>query len=42
MAFMISKIIYDKKKVVGAMWCFIAAFAPWIIPTVYEYNISLI
>jgi hypothetical protein len=38
LAFMISKIIYDKKKVIGAMWCFIAAFVPWAIPMIYESN----
>ena len=33
--------IYDDKKSVGAMWCFAAAIAPWIIPYFYELNLSL-
>jgi hypothetical protein len=30
-SFIISVIIYYKKKSIGAIWCFIAAFVPWII-----------
>jgi hypothetical protein len=30
LTFVISKIIYDKDQVTGAMWCFIAAFAPLV------------
>jgi hypothetical protein len=42
MSFFISGIIYGSKKSVGAMWCFIAAFSPWIIPHFYQINLSLI
>ena len=31
-SFAVSYIIYYKEKSVGAMWCFFAAFCPWIIP----------
>ena len=37
--FFISKLLYKNEKSVGAMWCFFAAFAPWIIPILYNYNI---
>jgi len=29
--FLISKKIYGNKRSTGAMWCFMAAFAPWIL-----------
>lgn len=35
-SFTISKIIYTDKKVVGSMWCFIAAFLPWVLPYAYQ------
>lgn len=35
-AFIVSAVIYYDYKSVGAMWCFMAAFAPWIIPTLYN------
>jgi hypothetical protein len=35
-SFTISKLIYEDKKVIGSMWCFIAAFLPWILPYVYQ------
>lgn len=35
-SYTISFIIYRDKKTVGSMWCFMASFAPWIIPTLYE------
>lgn len=31
-SYIISVILYYNEKSVGAMWCFFAAFAPWIIP----------
>jgi hypothetical protein len=31
-SFTISFIIYENKKSTGAMWCFLAAFGPWILP----------
>lgn len=36
LAFVISIILYYKTKTVGAMWCFIAAFVPWILPSLYK------
>lgn len=38
-AYIISHIVYGKKRVIGSMWCFIAAFAPWIIPEIYKIKI---
>lgn len=38
-AFVVSVVIYYDYKSVGAMWCFMAAFAPWILPTLYQINI---
>jgi hypothetical protein len=38
-AFVVSVAIYYDYKSVGAMWCFMAAFAPWVIPTLYRINI---
>lgn len=35
-AFVVSIVVYYDYKSVGAMWCFMAAFAPWIIPTLYK------
>jgi hypothetical protein len=35
-SFGISYIIYRRKRVVGSMWCFIAAFCPFLIPTIYK------
>jgi hypothetical protein len=31
-SYLISVLVYSNEKSVGAMWCFFAAFAPWIIP----------
>lgn len=33
--FIISYIIYGHKRSVGAMWCFMAAFAPWLLYFIY-------
>ena len=41
-SFLISGLIYKDYKSVGAMWCFAASFAPWIIPYLYQINLSLI
>lgn len=30
-SYFVSYLIYGNKKVTGAMWCFLAAFAPWIV-----------
>ena len=38
-SFIISFIIYGKFKSVGAMWCFMAAFVPIIIPYFYKIKI---
>jgi hypothetical protein len=38
-AFIVSIAIYYDYKSVGAMWCFIAAFVPWIIPTIYRIKL---
>jgi len=38
---LISIAIYSDKKVTGSMWCFLAAFLPWIIPVVYEIKLEL-
>lgn len=35
-SYAISYVVYDKYKSVGAMWCFLAAFCPWIIPIVKD------
>ena len=35
LSFVLSYIIYGSKHVVGGMWCFVAAFAPWMIPHLY-------
>jgi hypothetical protein len=32
LSFGLSFYIYSNKKAVGAMWCFMAAFVPWILP----------
>lgn len=32
-SYLISYIIYNKKKLTGSMWCLAAAFAPWILIT---------
>lgn len=34
--FIISKYIYGNKRSTGAMWCFIAAFAPWLLFFLYK------
>jgi hypothetical protein len=39
LSYIISKLIYGKNKSTGSMWCFIAAFAPYIIPFVYQIKI---
>jgi hypothetical protein len=36
-SFLISYYVYKDKKSVGAMWCFIAAFGPWILLLLYKY-----
>ena len=41
LSFFISAGIYKDSKSVGAMWCFISAYMPWIIPYFYEINLSL-
>lgn len=33
--FAISKYIYGTKRSTGSMWCFIAAFAPWLLYFIY-------
>lgn len=33
--FIISYIIYSSKRSVGSMWCFMAAFAPWLLYLIY-------
>jgi len=38
-SYIISIIIYKKNKSVGSMWCFIAAFIPYIIPIVYQIKL---
>jgi hypothetical protein len=38
-AFVISFVMYYDYKSTGAMWCFMAAFAPWIIPTLYRVKL---
>ena len=30
-SYLITYFIYKDKKVVGSMWCFLAAFSPWLI-----------
>ena len=37
-SYILSVLIYKDKKSVGAMWCFAAAFSPWIIPYLYQIN----
>lgn len=34
--FLISIYIYGNKRSTGAMWCFMAAFAPWILYFLYK------
>ena len=34
-AYIASYIIYKDKKSVGAMWCFGAAFVPWLLYAIY-------
>ena len=34
-SYCLSYLIYDDKHAVGAMWCFAAAFIPWILTTLY-------
>lgn len=36
-SFLLSWIIYGEKHSVGAMWCFAASFAPWILIVIYTY-----
>jgi len=36
-SFFISYWIYNDKHVLGSMWCFSAAFAPWILSLIYSY-----
>ena len=35
-SFIFSFLIYQNKNVVGAMWCFFAAFGPWILLFLYS------
>jgi len=35
-SFIISFMIYGNKNVVGAMWCFFAAFGPWVLLYLYS------
>lgn len=37
-SFFISLMVYRDKHVVGAMWCFIAAFGPWLIHILYKQD----
>jgi hypothetical protein len=39
LSYIISFLIYNKNKSIGAMWCFISAFVPYIIPYVYQIKI---
>jgi len=34
--YVISYLIYNKKKSVGSIWCFYAAFAPWLLTFLYK------
>lgn len=34
--FLISKYIYGNKRSTGAMWCFMAAFSPWLLYFLYK------
>lgn len=36
-SFVISYMIYGQRHAVGAMWCFMAALAPWFIPLINKY-----
>ena len=36
-SFMSSYALYGSKHSVGAMWCFMAAFVPWILPLLYNF-----
>ena len=38
MSFFVSFLVYREKHTVGAMWCFMAAFAPWLILFIYNLN----
>lgn len=38
--YVLSYAIYNNYKSVGSMWCFFAAFAPWIIPFIYKINLD--
>ena len=38
-SFIISNIIYRNTKSIGAMWCFIVAFLPWITPYLSQMKI---
>ena len=35
-SFVVSLLIYQNKNVVGSMWCFFAAFGPWILLFLYS------
>ena len=37
LSYFISYVIYGDKHSVGAMWCFFAAFCPYIIPHLHEF-----
>lgn len=39
-SYLISYFIYYDKHSVGAMWCFAAAFAPWLLTILYNYKIA--
>lgn len=39
LSFIISHIVYGKKRVIGSMWCFMAAFIPWVLPEIYKIKI---
>lgn len=39
LSFGISFFIYRQHRAVGAMWCFIAAFVPLLLPLIYKINI---
>lgn len=36
-SFMVSYYVYRDKHSVGAMWCFMAAFGPWLLLFLYQY-----
>lgn len=41
-SYIVSYYIYGDKHSVGAMWCFAAAFAPWVLIFLYQQQQSLV